>query len=94
MHIEDLANELNAVFALSADEIKAHVTYLEYSVKNKERVYALTETRVRARIKRGIAKRMITREENAILRDYPTETINQKILIRAIREGMAYRSIA
>lgn len=94
MHIEDLANELNAVFALSAHEIKAHVAYLEYSVKNKEKVYALTETRVKARIKRGIAKCMITREENAILRDYPTETINRKILIRAIREGMAYRSIA
>lgn len=94
MHIEDLANELNAVFALSAQEIKAHVAHLERYIEQKKRVYALTEARVRARIKRGIAKRMISREENIILRRYPEETRNLKLIVRAIREGMAYRSIA
>ena len=94
MHIEDLANELNAVFALSADEIKAHVALLERYIEQNKRVYALTEARVKARIKRGIAKRMITREENAILRTYSEDTRKLKLIVRAIREGMAYRSIA
>ena len=61
---------------------------------NDKRIYALVEARVRARIKRGIAKRMVTREENAILRDYPRTISKLKLMVRAIREGMAYRSIA
>jgi hypothetical protein len=94
MHIEDLIDELNAVFALPAHEIKAHVADLELYIEHDKRIYALVEARVRARIKRGIAKRMVTREENAILRDYPRTISKLKLMVRAIREGMAYRSIA
>lgn len=94
MHIEDLIDELNAVFALSAHEIKAHVADLERYIEHDKRIYALVENRVRARIKRGIAKRMIDKHESAILRDYPRTISKLKLMVRAIREGMAYRSIA
>jgi hypothetical protein len=94
MHIEDLTNELNAVFALSAEEIKSHIAVLESLVAQYERAYAHTEKRVRARIKRGIAKKLASKEELSILRRDPARIAELKLLIRAIKEGMAYRSMA
>ena len=94
MDIEHLTAELNAIFSDSPEEIKAHLAYLESSLESCKRGYAYTEKRVRARIKRGIAKQLIKKSEAWHLRFNARRIAELKLLTRAIKEGMAYRSIA
>lgn len=94
MHIEDLTEKLEVIFSLPIESVKEFVKYKEDYLIYLEKYYAQVKNRVRARIERGTAKRMISKDEIYILEDYPQRIVDHKILIRAIKEGMAYRSMA
>jgi len=93
MDIERLTAELNAIFSDSPEEIKARLAYLESSLERSKWGYARIEKRVRERIKRGIAKQLIKKDEAWSLRFNSRQIAELKLLTRAIKEGMAYRSI-
>jgi tRNA C32,U32 (ribose-2'-O)-methylase TrmJ len=94
MDIHELTAELNAIFSDSAEQIKAHLAHLQYCLDNSQKRRANIESRVLARIERGIAKQLIKKHEARDLRYYARRIAHLKLMIRAIKEGMAYRSMA
>ena len=93
MHIEDLINQLEALFNMPEDSLKAHLSFLETSVAWKEKTYIKVVNRAKGLHARG-KKIKLDRCEIRTLREYPKQLREGKILIRALREGIAYRSIA
>ena len=93
MHIEDLVNQLEALFNLPEDCFKAHLAFLESSVAWRERTYIKVANRAKSLHARGKAIRLAHCEIRT-LREYPKQLRDDKLLIRAIKEGMAYRSMA
>jgi hypothetical protein len=93
MHIEDLVNQLEALFNMPEDCFKAHLSFLETSVVWKERTYIKVVNKAKSLHARGKAIRL-DRCEIRTLREYPKQLSDDKLLIRAIKEGMAYRSMA
>jgi hypothetical protein len=94
MDIHELTAELNAIFSESAEQIKAHLAFMQGYLGHCESRHAEIDQRVRVRIERGMTKKLANKRELHVLQYYPVRIAEIKLMVRAIKEGMAYRSMA
>lgn len=90
MHIEDLTSEIEAVFKNSTiEQVQAHIKYLEWHIITLENNYKRSLEQLSR--KRKWAKWELKRMQSDLAKN-PSLIARNKLVIRAIREGIAYRT--
>lgn len=90
MHIEDITAEIEAVFKnATIEQVQSHIKYLEWHIVTLENNYKRSLEKLSR--KRKWAKWELKRMQSDV-KNNPSAIKRNKLVIRAIREGIAYRA--